>query len=301
MNLTCKIQNNNFEAGEFTDVKQVDYSAAINIIEHFPWEKQREHIVIELTNPSVSFECSPDCILKLALFFNHKFVLHFFDGEHLYTKSFTDCKQAYPFIEFFFVHQTIDLSIFKKENTWLKKISHHFRTGDFVYSVEKKKIWQLLDYGTIISLIMNIVLVTIFMLDGGTHHNKAHNDWKFILIFFPVFFLYGGINYILLLNYYLASRNKTLKLTRGDNVFLWGNNADLKEYKKTDVIRILIKKNKGSRCPWETFALSFLFFNDGTYIKIPSMILSDSDIQYKMFPLTSEIKQSIIPFCKLGE
>ena len=296
MNLTCKIQYNNFEAGEFTNVKQVDYSTAINIVEHFPWEKQREHIVIELTNPSVSFEYGPGRILKLALFFNHKFVLHFFDGEHLYTKSFTDYKLAYPFIEYFFQHQTIDFSIFKKENTWMKKINKHFITSDFVYSIDKKSLWDLLDTGTIMVLIMNIVLL-IYFIDS----DRSWMHLSFLAILLSTFFLYGGINYMLLINYYLASKNKTLQLSKGNDIFLWGKNADLKEYKKSDVIKILIKKNYSSRAPWYDFSISFLFFNDGTYIKIPSLILSDSDIKYKMYPLTSETKASFIPFCKLGD
>jgi hypothetical protein len=292
----CKIQYNNFEAGEFTDVKQVDYATAINIIEHFPWEKQREHIVIELTNPSVSFECSPDCILKLALFFNHKFVLHFFDGEHLYTNSFTDYKQAYPFIEYFFQNQTIDFSIFKKENTWMKKIGSHFLTANFVYSVNKKSFWKLLDFSTIIFTALLIFLTIVFIQSNIVLKYPIAGS----IFFLVVFMIYGGINYILLLNYYLYSKNKTLQLSKGNDIILWGKNDALKAYKKSDVVRLLIKKNNSSRAPWSEFAISFLFFRDGTYIKIPCIILGDSDLSYKMLPLTPEIKGSFIPFCKQG-
>jgi hypothetical protein len=297
MKLTCKIQYNNFEAGEFTDVKQVDYKTALDIIEHFPWEKQREHIVIELTNPSVSFEYSPSCILKLALFFNGKFVLHFFDGEHLYTKSFIDRKSACPFIEYFFQHQTIDPGIFKKENTWMKNISKHFLTGDFVYSVDKKNLWQMLDFSTIIFTAFQVFIIIMFMQSNMLLKYPIAGFFSFLLLSM----LYGGINYVLLVNYYLYSRNKTLQLSKGNDIILWGKNEDLKEYKKSDVVKILIKKNKASRAPWGNFALSFLFFSDGSYIKIPSLILSDSDISYKMLPLIPEIKGSFIPFCKLND
>jgi len=114
MLLTCKVQYNDFEPGEFTDIKPVDYITAMGIIENFPWNEQRDHIQIDLTCPSVSLESSSDSILKLALYYNNKFVLHFFDGKYMYTKSFTDYHAAYPYIHYFFEKESIDISLFKK-------------------------------------------------------------------------------------------------------------------------------------------------------------------------------------------
>ncbi|MEP6713799.1 MAG: hypothetical protein ABJA37_15335 [Ferruginibacter sp.] len=297
MNLTCKIQYNTFEPGEFTGIKNVDFQTALNTIENFPWNKQREHIIIDLTCPSVSFEYSPDSILKLELYFNNKFVLNFFDGEHLYSKSFINYKLSYPFIKYFFEHQTIDFTTYKKENTIFKNINKHFITNEFIYTVRGKTLWQLLDFGTII---FSATLIFLFFMFMFGHPHKPLQPFVFIIS--PLFFLlYGGINYILLVNYYLYSKNKTLQLSQGSKIFWWGNPNNIKEYNKSDVEKIIIRQNKGKRCPWGEFTLTFLYLKTGEIIKIPSTFLSGGKLLYKMPETPSKIKGSFIPFCKLKD
>ncbi|MEO7044397.1 MAG: hypothetical protein ABI091_03765 [Ferruginibacter sp.] len=295
MKLTCKTQYSSFEPGEFTDIKQVNFETAVNVIENFPWNKEREHIVIDLTCPSVSFEYSPESILKLEVYFNNKYVLNFFDGEHLYSKSFTDYKLSYPFIEYFFEHQTIDFTAFKKENIWLKKIARHFITNDFIYTVQRKNIWQSAGFGT---LLLSAMLIFVFINSFFDSYNKALPTYLFILLPFLIL-LYGGINWILLFNYYLYSKNKTLQISRGNNIFLWGKTDDIKEYKKTDIQQIVIRQNKGRRCPWSNFTLTFLYLKDGEIIKIPSILLDGEGFLYKLPGIESKIKPTVIPFCKL--
>ena len=66
--LVTKIQYNNFETGEFSEVRERTYEETVDLIEHFPWNKQREKLVIDLTNPSVTIEGGDNDFLKFAVF-----------------------------------------------------------------------------------------------------------------------------------------------------------------------------------------------------------------------------------------
>ena len=65
-NLVSKMQYKNFEAGEFIEEKERSFDETIELIGNFPWEAQREKIVIELTNPSVTMEGKNNDYLKLC-------------------------------------------------------------------------------------------------------------------------------------------------------------------------------------------------------------------------------------------
>ncbi len=297
MNLTCKIQYKTFEPGEFTDIRQVDFITAVDIIEKFPWGEQRDHIAIDLTCPSVSFEYSPDSILKLSLYYNKKFVLYFFDGKHLHTKSFTDYKSAYSFIEYFFKEKSIDFSAFKKENTWLKKIVNHFRTADFVYTVKGKPVYSFFDFETVMVSVMQVFLLPLFISFSIT---KTFHFYALLLPLF-LFIFWGGINYFLLFTYYLYSKNKYLQLSKGNDIFLWGEYPDnIKKYSKSDIKEIIVKQNKGRRCPWGNFTLTFIFIKNGSFLKIPSTLLDGMSIQFKIPDAPYEVEQTAIPLCKLN-
>lgn len=289
MNVTSKIQYNTFEAGEFTDVQKIDFDTAIRIIETFPWKAQRNDINIDLTAPSVSFEYSPDSILKLALYFNNKWVLNFFDGKDLFSKSFIDYKSAYPFLQYFFEHKTIDYTVFKKENTWLKKIDHHFRSNNFIYSVNGKNAWQLFNSSTKMYFLMSTVSIGIMILFFP--FNTISIFISLILLTVP-----AGINYLLTFNYYLYSKDKILQLSQGSDTFFWGNRDELIEYRKFEIAEIIIRKNKSFRCPWGDFTLTYLYFKNGDVIKIPSILLDGLNIHFKIPGTPWKEKSTFIPF-----
>ena len=103
MLLTTKIQHRNLKPGEFVDIKPRTYEETIACINNFPWENEREHLIVSLTNLSVTIESPINNFLKLALFYNGKFVLHFFNDQHeLYTKSFYQKQDAFPYIKNYF-------------------------------------------------------------------------------------------------------------------------------------------------------------------------------------------------------
>ena len=117
MNLTSKIQYKNFETGEFVEEKKRTLEETIEIIEQFLWTKERDNFVIDLTNPSITIKRKNDDYLKLAVYFNQKFVLHYLDHKKvLFDKSFIGIRDSYKYIENYFA-ATFDTTDLKKQNT----------------------------------------------------------------------------------------------------------------------------------------------------------------------------------------
>ena len=132
--LTSKIQYRNFEEGEFTEEQERTFEETIQLIENFPWQQQREHFVVGLTAPSITIKNKEGDYLKLLLYYNQKFILHFFDSNHdHYTKNFLYLKDAYNDIHDFCT-TSINRHEFKFEgrNAHIKK---HFANKDFTYKL----------------------------------------------------------------------------------------------------------------------------------------------------------------------
>ena len=143
--LISRLQYKNFESGEFIEIAERNYDETIELIEKFPWNDQRDKIVIDLTNPSVTIEGKNNDFLKVALFFNQKYVLHYFDeNQVLYTKSFTNLKDGYEWINNFFIQSKFDTNELKKETTWLQHNLKHFVTQNFRYVLTTKSARNLL-------------------------------------------------------------------------------------------------------------------------------------------------------------
>lgn len=121
--LTSKIQYKHFEIGESIEEKKRNYLEFLELIEKFPWSKQREKVIIDLTNPSITIEGENNDFLKLAVFFNEKYVLHYFNSDEvIYTKSFIKLSDTYKYIKNFFEPKTFEISDFKKEYPGCNKI-----------------------------------------------------------------------------------------------------------------------------------------------------------------------------------
>lgn len=176
--LLSKVQHKNFEIGEFNCQGQRTYDETIELIEKFPWEEERKNIAVSLTNPSITIEGKNEDFLKLALFYNGKFVLHYFNADQvLFTKSFTNIKDSYSYIESFFEEKDFDVNEFKKENTWMQHNLQHFVTQDFHYTANKESIKKFLISTSGINFTISIILIGIFLF---THGDRA---WPVIVFF----------------------------------------------------------------------------------------------------------------------
>ena len=153
-----KIQYNTCEPGEFIEEKKRNYNEVIELIENFPWEKQRHKITIDLTCPSITIQDDKSNYLKFALYYNEKFALYFFDGKNLFIKSFPKYVEAYDLIKEYFEKSSIDYTYYKKQNIMFKNISVHFKSNDFIYYVDPKKPLKGLNLSTKIFLLSFITL-----------------------------------------------------------------------------------------------------------------------------------------------
>jgi len=290
--LVTKVQYNNFEPGEFEKEQGRTYDETISLIESYPWEKQRQGIHIDLTCSSITIQTDITTYLKLSLYYNGKFVLYFFDGSAVYSKSFARLNESYPFINDFFEQNTVNISAFKKENTIFKSISKHFVTNDFIYKVEAKGIWPYVDRFTRIILFVYILLLLYVIIKQPA----ADNQVLTVIVILMSFVLIGGVNLWLTINYYNHSKGMILQLSQGAKMFFFGNEANLKKFNKVDIHEIIIDRNTASKCPWNNFSLTTIYFKDGTHLKITSIMLDGWDIKQKFPGIKITENSPFIPF-----
>ena len=287
--LTSKIQHYNFEEGEFVEEKKRSYAEVIEIIEEFPWELEREFLVVDLTNPSVSISGLNFDYLKLSLYYNGKFVLHYFDRDDvLYSKSFFDIKDSHRYISEFF-QDKLTLSDFRKQNTWLQKNKPHFESADFVYTVTAERVKKYLWSTSAISFAGSIFMVFLFV---GKQVNMI-----MIGVFLFFFFTVGGaFNLILFFNYYFYTKDKILSMSKANDMFYYGNKAAPILYDKKDIIEVKIIQLH-HRTGVGGFALCKITMSDGKTLKIPNIFIGEDYLINKLYSCFITSKTSF-PFIK---
>lgn len=276
--LTSKIQLNNFEVGEFNEEKKRNYEETIELIENFPWNKQRENIVINLTNPSITIEGFNNDFLKLAVFFNGKFVLYYLDnGYTLFTKSFIDIKDSYKYLKNYFT-KNFSTSDFKKENTWLQGNLKHFVSQDFKYIVTNEKIRKFIWSTSAINFAYSLFVIIFFLVKGEININNL----GILFICLSMFIIGGGLNLILLFNYYAYSKDKVLIMSKGNDEFYFGNIIHPAKFNKKDILQFTLKRHRNYKSPISSFAIVSIELKDGTNIKIPNLLVNYYSMEQKL-------------------
>ena len=292
--LISKIQYKNFEAGEFVEVKERNYDDTINLIKIFPWSNQREKIVIDLTNPSITIEGKNNDFLKFALFFNQKYVLHYFnENQVLFSKSFVELKDGYDYVKMFFDQPIFDPSSFKKEPTWLQHNLKNFVTQDFKYVLTKKSIRNYL----ISTSGMNFGYSLFFFILGLTKGFNGINLLGIILALILVFLIGGGVHLILFFNYYNYVKDKILIMSRGNDNFYFGKIDNPLKYDKKDILQYTTIRSQGSRNQLNGFAIVEIEFKNGTVLKIPNLLLDYTALENKLFEYP-RIEKNKFPYLK---
>lgn len=289
--LTVKLQYKHFEPGEFEQEQKRTYAETISVIENFPWEKEREKINIDLTCSSVTLQDDNNSFLKLSLYYNQKFVLYFFDRETLYSKSLLSRAESFPFLQHYFETRIVDLSVFRRENTMLKNVKKHFISNDFIYKIELGNFLAYTDFMTRLFLTGYLLLIS-YAIYNHLSTNPSPAALIAIVLASP---LLGGFNLLLVYNYYKNSKGKLLILSKGSITFSYGTNDSVTTYKKQDIEEIVIEKNTASRCPWGNFTITLIYLNDGTVLKIPSIMLPGNDIAAKLPGIPVSTQQTFIP------
>jgi len=287
--LVSKVQYNNFETGEFNDVKERNFEETIDLIENFPWNIQREKIVIDLTNPSVTIEGKSNDFLKFAIFFNQKYVLHYFDNNQvLYTKSFTNLKEGFEYIKRYFEETSFDTSDFKKETTWLQHNLKHFVTQDFNYILTFKSIRNYL----LSTSGMNFCILILYIIFCLTIGFKNNDVVTIIIVSILMFLMGGGLHLVLFFNYYNYVKDKILIMSKGNDIFYYGNIDNPIKYDKKDILEYTTIRSRGRKNQLNGFAIVEIEFKDCSVLKIPNLLVDYSALENKLseYPRIEENK-----------
>jgi hypothetical protein len=226
-------------------------------------------------------ESDIDNFLKLALFYNGKFVLHFFNSEHeLYTKSFFQKEEAYPYIKNLFESEVFDLHDFKKEPTWMQHNLIHFVTQDFHYTITPKRIRQYMLNTSGIYFLSTLFLLA-FVLFTRTRGLTGLSLFVFLLFYF--FFFGGGLNLVVVFNYYLFAKNKILIISKGNDEFYFGDKSNPERFDKKDISLVTTYSPGSYRNPVSAFSLVKIEFTNHLPIRIPNIFVSEIAIMDKLY------------------
>jgi hypothetical protein len=282
---TVKLQYKDYEEGEYISVMPRTAEATVQLINSYPWDEQRDHLAIGLTNPSVTIEGIDNDYLKLSPWYNGKFVLHYFDRErHLYTRSFDHLSGALPIISAYFGNEAPDLSTFKKEITWLQNNTAHFRTVEFIYSMKITKFFWLIALCLYLLAICAMCTVPVML---------NHALILLLLIPLALLILLGWI-IALAVNHYRSASGKLLILSRGKQEFSYGSYDLPMVFNKKD-IREIITYGRTQKGGYPNLTRVEICFVDGRSIDISCLLIPQPALVGK-FP---HIPQSIVPttFC----
>jgi hypothetical protein len=287
--LLSKIQYNNYEPGEFSDDADRTFDQTVQLIESFPWEPQRDHLQVSLTNPSVTLQDNEGNYLKLALYYNGKFVLHYFNiQQELYNKSLNRYTEAYPYLQSFYNIHPFDTSDFHLENTWLQHNRVHFADKDFHYQVTPKVMRSYLLGTSWINFALTLFMIGLFF----THLSA----YPVLAIISPyIFFLGGGINLILFFNYNRHVKGKLLIMSKGNDIFYFGPEENPTRFDKKEIEMSTRFQARGSKNPTSSFAWVKITFKNGQALAIPNLLIDDSDLMNKLSGFPNDIVQKTWP------
>ncbi|AHF17482.1 hypothetical protein [Niabella soli] len=290
--LTSKVQYKNYEPGEFAEIQQRTYEATLQLIKNYPWEKEHDHLVVDMTTPSVTLQDDNGSYLKLGLYYNHKFVLYYYDAgnDDLYLKSVVTLEESFPYVREYFNNPEQVPDGFKFENTWFKEKARHFATNDFCYTVDERRLRAFcFSFSNIVYFGFGLVL--LFSL--ATHPIKGlHPLLAVLLLILLLSVMGGGIQILLLIKYYAIDKNKVLIFSKGKKTFYYGTENEQKEYLKQDIDAIEIKQSSNSgKNPIYDFAAYKIYMKDGTLLTFTSLLMPYLDFEQKVSGLPVKEKK----------
>lgn len=274
--LISKVQYKDFEPGEFVEVQNRTYNETIKLIEEFPWNRQRDNIVVNLTNPSITIEGKNRDYLKLAVFYNDKYVLLYLNKEQrLFSRSFSNFQDGYAYIKHFFEQPVFDTTTFKKETTWFQNNLQHFVTRHFKYELTAKSLRRYWLSTRGINILVPIIFLTVMV---GIFRNAIILLWPGII---PI---WGAVVPLkLFFSYYKHVKNKMLIMSKSNNTFYFGSFDNMVKYNKKDILQCTIVKSNGSRSIYKGYAVIKIEFNNGTMLSVPNLLIDHRALEDKLF------------------
>jgi len=286
--LCTKLQLNDFEPGEFADEKQRTCEETVKLIADFPWQQQREHLSVGLTNPSITIEGPSGDFLKLATYYHNKFILYYLDGkQHLYTRSFVNPEDSYPVVRSFFNGEFTTLG-FQSQRTPFANNRVHFTTKSFTYTMQTRSTLALLSFVVLYCCIVSVAAVLVI--------SSPYNPMvaKLALIFMGLLCMSLGITLIAqFVNHYRSSNGRILIIARGNPIFYFGDIDRPDAYNKKDIQEIT---RYGASRGAEGLKRTEIIFKDGRSVDISGLILAPYRLQAKFPGLLFNNRQVSFPF-----
>lgn len=274
--LVTKLQYKNFEPGEFVEVQERTYEETIGLIEDYPWDIQREKFIIDLTNPSVTIEGRNGDYLKLAVFYNQKYVLLYLNkDQRLFSRSFSTLQDGYAYIKSFFEQPVFDLTGFKKETTLLQNNVKHFATQDFRYELTVQSVKK---YWLSAKVFHIMVPMTFLIILVGVARNVIVLLWPGIIA------IWGVVMPLrLFFSYYNYVKDKILIMSKANDTFYFGSVDNMVKYDKKDILKCTIVKSRGPRSIYKGYAVVKIEFKNGTLLSIPNLLIDHRALEDKLF------------------
>ncbi len=287
--LVSKVQYRNFETGEFEDERERNFEGTIDLIEKFSWDEQRKKIKISLTNPSITITGKNGDHMKVAVFYNQKYVLYYYNKkQELFTKSFIDIKSSFDDIRNFFDLPMFDAAGFHKEKTWFQHNLKHFVTKDFHYLVTPVSIQKYLCKTSGVNFLTSAVLIILMVV-------KLHSLSIIPILFTLVimFLIGGGVNLIFFFNYYNHLKGKMLIMSKGNNNFFFGSKENPVMFHKDNILFYTTIKVRSGRSLLSAFSIVEIEMMDGTCLKIPNLLVDQYELENKLSGIPNEIKYKL--------
>jgi len=264
-----KLQYKTYEKGEYSDEKSRNLAETIELINNFPWVTE-QYADIELTGPSITIQDGDNNFLKVGIYYGGKFSLYYLDAKYnYYRKLNVNMDIVDTKINEFFKGQ-IDLQILEKHKLAFG-IKDYFITDQFEYNLKFRKV-----------LLLSVFwIIYFFMCLGLTIVLDVLKPFKPPGIFPVIFLLLFSWPLALIFNFYRQKRNQYLRISRGNDIFLFGDNQDeIKTCNKNDIIKINHYVDKGTRSP-NMFEIIEIVFKDNTSIEFSNGLISFYELSAK--------------------
>lgn len=286
--LVSKIQLRKYETGEFSNISLRSLDETLDLVFSFPWKEQRTNVSVELTCPSITIENSENSYLKIGPYFSNKFILYFLINGKVYEKiipTLEDCKNI---VQSLFNEETIELKDGFQVKKSLFNFKKHFVTNTFEYTLKNDSSIEYVfntSFGYLLLLILGLgILDSVFSI-------------AFIVSMLTSWSVLNCVNFYLYFNYKNNSEKLYLQVSQGQDKFVFGENDDLTEYDKKDIIEIIKYKFEGSRNIWSHNVIYNLKLIGNKTLIFNSLILKEDDFNRKFANIkTTEIHKFIAKY-----
>ncbi|MFZ4401276.1 MAG: hypothetical protein ACOYO1_14655 [Bacteroidales bacterium] len=286
--ITLKLQYSNFEEGEFTNEKSIDFVTFYQL-----FDKEDNNKVIS----KYSWTLENDRLKYYIQIENTYFLIIEHIARDGYCLTYCNCNEKYAYSNNFYNYDIIDLAklfFISDYKTLTKKliknksdasyIINRFENLDFNYNY--------LDNSTTLSnltLLIYLIIVVLFFMFA---------EFTTGIILMIVFSVFGFFNVVIYKNHSRESENKSIKISSGnEKIFFSIEDKEFSFFKK-DIFKIRFVYDCGKISLLQNFNYTQFFLNNGSILNISNMIVEPAILEKKLNSIKKENKIRYFPFIK---